>query len=95
MRRLFHSGREPFWITLEQIDYAIVGVKKPVTSGDRIACKNNAYAFFCDPEECVVASVNQIGPKLIGSLDLLTYPIERRTDAAEVVAEDDVCVASR
>jgi hypothetical protein len=66
---------------------------KGTLSGDWTAYKNNGYAFFCDPKECIVASVNQIGPEQISSLDLQTYPIKRWTDAAEIVAEtDDVCV---
>lgn len=45
--------------------------------------------FFDVPDECIVASVNQIGPKQIGSVDgPLTYPIKRLTGENEIVAED-------
>jgi hypothetical protein len=76
-----------------------VGTKEYVAAkgtlrGDWIAYKNNTYSFYCDFEECIVASVEQIGPKLVSSIDgPLTYPVRRWTKEDDVVAEDDALCA--
>lgn len=62
---------------------------KGTLSADWIGYKNNTYSFFCHPEECLVASANQIGAKQVGSIDgPISYSVKRWTDDAEVVAED-------
>jgi hypothetical protein len=67
---------------------------KGTLSADWIAYKNNAYSIVCVPDECIVASVNQIGSKQVGSIDgPMTYPVKRWTDEAEVVAEGDALCA--
>jgi hypothetical protein len=44
-------------------------------SADWMAYKNNTFSILCTPEECIVASVNQIGPKQVGAIDGPTvYP---------------------
>ena len=72
-----------------------VGTKKHVgakgtLSADWMAHKNNTFSFYCDPQECIVASISQIGPKMIGSMDgPAVYTTKRWTEDDEVVAEDD------
>ena len=62
---------------------------KGTLSADWMAYKNNTYSILCVPEECIVASVNQIGPKQVGDIDgPITYPIKRWTEDDDVVAED-------
>src|SRR5580692_11666949 len=51
-----------------------VGTKKYVSaqgtlSADWMAYKNNIFSFYCDQGECIVASISQIGPKQVGSMD--------------------------
>jgi hypothetical protein len=58
-------------------------------SADWIAHKNNTYSFYCDPEECIVASTEQVGAKMIQSIDILTYPVKRWTQDDAVIAEAD------
>ena len=54
-----------------------------------MAYKNNTLSILCDPQECIVASVNQIGPKQVGAIDGPTvYPLKRWTEDDDVVAED-------
>jgi hypothetical protein len=63
---------------------------KGTIAADWVAYKNNTYSILCLPDECIVASVEQIGPDQVGSIDgPTTYPVKRWTDADEVVAEDD------
>jgi hypothetical protein len=63
---------------------------KGTLTGDWIAYKNNTYSILCVPEECIVADVEQIGPKQISSIDgPVAYPMKRWTEDEEVVAEDD------
>jgi len=62
---------------------------KGTLSADWMAYKNNTYSILCVPEECIVASVEEIGPKQVGTIDGPTvYPLKRWTDDDEVVAED-------
>ncbi|WP_316229010.1 hypothetical protein [Bradyrhizobium sp. SZCCHNR1070] len=68
---------------------AYVGAKGTLVA-DWIAYKNNTYSIMCVPEECTVASVEQIGPRLISSIDgPIIYPVKRWTTDDQVVAEDD------
>lgn len=63
---------------------------KGTLSGDWLAYKNNTYSILCVPDECIVANVEQIGPKQISSIDgPVVYPMKRWTDDDEVVAEDN------
>jgi hypothetical protein len=63
---------------------------KGTLSADWIAYKNNTYSILCLPEECIVASVEQIGPKQVGNIEgPVAYPVKRRTTDNDVVAEDD------
>jgi hypothetical protein len=58
--------------------------------GDWMAYKNNTYSILCLPEECIVASIDQIARNLVSSIDgPVTYPIKRWTEDSEVVAESD------
>jgi hypothetical protein len=70
---------------------AYVAVKGTL-AGDWLAYKNNTYSFLClaPPwNECMVASVQQIGPSMVSSIDgPIVYPVKRWTHD-EVVAEDD------
>ncbi len=51
---------------------------KGTLSADWIAYKNNTFSILCLPEECLVASVEQIGPKQVGNIDGPTsYPTRR------------------
>ena len=72
---------------------AFVGAKGTL-SADWIAYKNNTYSILCLPEECIVASIEQIGPKQVSSIDgPVTYPVKHWTTDADVVAEDDALCA--
>jgi hypothetical protein len=72
---------------------AYVGAKGTLRA-DWIGYKNNTYSILCTPEECIVADVEQIGPKLMSSIDgPVTYPIKRWTDDHEVIAEEDALCA--
>jgi hypothetical protein len=63
---------------------------KGTLSADWIAYKNNTYSILCVPDECIVAEVEQIGPRQISSIDgPVVYPMKRWTDDDQVVAEDD------
>ena len=63
-------------------------------SADWVAYKNNTYSILCVPEQCIVASVEQIGPKQVGDIDgPVVYPIKRWTDDEDVVAEDHTLCA--
>jgi hypothetical protein len=63
---------------------------KGTLSADWMAYKNNTYSILCVPEECVVASVEQIGPKQVGSINgPVTYTVKHWTQDDDVVAEDD------
>jgi hypothetical protein len=63
---------------------------KGTLSTDWMAYKNNTYSIFCVPDECIVASVSQIGPKQVGNIDgPTTYSIKRWTEDDEVIAEGD------
>jgi hypothetical protein len=54
-----------------------------------VAYKNNSFSIWCDPEACIVASVNQIGPKQVGNIDgPAAYPMKHWTEDGEVVAEE-------
>lgn len=60
---------------------------------DWIGYKNNTFSILCLPDECIVASVEQIGPKQVGSIDgPVTYPVIRWTND-EVVAQSDAFCA--
>jgi hypothetical protein len=62
---------------------------KGTLSADWIAYKNNTFSILCDSAECIVASVNQIGPKQVGEIDGPTvYPLKSWSDDDEIVAED-------
>jgi hypothetical protein len=62
---------------------------KGTLTADWMAYKNNTFSILCLPEECIVASVNQIGPRQVGDIDgPIVYPVKRWTDDGEVVAED-------
>jgi hypothetical protein len=57
---------------------------------DWLAYKNNNYSFRCVPEECIVASFEQIGNNQVSSVDgPVTYPVTRWSADGEVVAESD------
>jgi hypothetical protein len=57
---------------------------------DWMAWKNNTYSILCVPEECIVASIDQIARDQTSSIDgPVTYPVKRWTEDADVVAEDD------
>jgi hypothetical protein len=63
---------------------------KGTLSADWMAYQNNTFSFYCDPKECIVASISQIGPKMIGTMDGPTvYTTKRWTEDDDVVAEDD------
>ena len=63
---------------------------KGTMTADWVGYKNNTYSILCIPEECIVASVQQIGHDQVGTIDgPTTYLIKRWTDADDVVAEDD------
>jgi hypothetical protein len=52
--------------------------------GDGVTYKNNTYAIWCMKErrECLVSSIAQIGPNLMGRLDYpFIVPIARWTDS--------------
>lgn len=68
---------------------AFVAAKGTLTA-DWIGYKNNTYSILCVPDECIVASVEQIGPHQVGTIDgPVVYPMKHWTDDDEVVAEDD------
>lgn len=68
---------------------AYVAAKGTLTA-DWIAYKNNTYSILCVRDECIVADVEQIGPKQISSVDgPVVYPVRQWTDDDQVVAEDD------
>src|SRR2546426_5055871 len=47
---------------------AYVAVKGTL-SADWIAYKNNTFSILCLPQECIVADVEQIGPKQVSSIN--------------------------
>jgi hypothetical protein len=77
----------PMKIFLGTKDY--VAAKGTLTA-NWIGYKNNTYSILCTPDQCIVAEVEQIGPKQISSIDgPVVYPIKRWTNDDDVVAEDD------
>jgi len=67
-----------------------VGVSGTLTGSD-IAYKNNSYAIACfkDRNECLVTSIEQIGPNRIGRLQYpYGYPIVIWTPAQIVASEE-------
>jgi len=58
-------------------------------TADWIAYKNNTYTIHCDSEQCLVASVEQIGHDHVGWISVQSFPVKRWTDRGEVVGEDD------
>ena len=67
---------------------------KGTMTADWVGYKNNTYSILCLPEECTVASVEQIGPNQISSIDgPMVYPVKSWTDDGAVVAESvEPCV---
>lgn len=64
-----------------------IGISGTLT-GDGLAYKNNTYSIFClkDRQECLIASIEQIGDRQIGRLDYAySIPIAK-WGADEVVA---------
>jgi hypothetical protein len=71
---------------------AYVAVKGTLKA-DWIGYKNNTFSILCLTDECIVASVEQIGPKQVGSIDgPITYPVIRWSND-EVVAQSDALCA--
>ena len=67
---------------------------KGTLTADWIGYKNNTYSILCLPTDCVVASVEQIGPKQVSSIDgPISYPVIHWTENDEVVAQDDALCA--
>ena len=67
---------------------SFVAVRGTLTA-NWLGYKNNTYSLLCLPEQCTVASVEQIGPKQVGAIDgPVVYPVTRWTND-EVVAQDD------
>jgi hypothetical protein len=63
---------------------------KGTISADWVGYKNNTYSILCFPEECIVADIDQIGPKQVSSIDgPTTYPVKQWTEDGQVVAQDD------
>ena len=68
---------------------AAVAAKGTLTA-DWMAYKNNTYSILCVRDECIVANVEQIGPRQLSSVDgPVTYPVKQWTEDGQVVAEDD------
>lgn len=67
-----------------------VGISGTLT-GDGLAYKNNTYSILCvkDREECLIASIEQIGERQVGRLDYAySIPITK-WNADEVVASQE------
>lgn len=67
-----------------------IGISGTLT-GDGLAYKNNTYSIFCvkDRQECFIASIEQIGERLVGRLDYAySIPITK-WNADEVVATQE------
>lgn len=63
---------------------------KGTLSGDWMAYKNNTFSILCVPDECIVASVNQIGFGQVGEIEgPMTYPVTHWTEDDDVVAEGE------
>jgi hypothetical protein len=59
---------------------------------DWVGYKQNTYSILCTPSECLVASVNQIGPKMVGAIDGSNYyPILKWSDGEIIAQSDDLC----
>jgi hypothetical protein len=66
---------------------AFVAAKGTLTA-DWIAYKNNTFSISCDSTECIVASIDQIGPKQVGEIDgPMIYPLKSWSEEDKVVAE--------
>jgi hypothetical protein len=68
-----------------------VAVKGTLTA-DWIGYKNNTWSVMCFHELCTVASVEQIGPRQIGSIDGPNiYSVDKWTSTEIVAHYDDLC----
>jgi hypothetical protein len=68
----------------------LVGISGTLTGPD-MAYKNNTYAIACfkDRKECLISSIQQIGPNQIGRMDYpYSYPVVSWTAAQVVAAEE-------
>lgn len=58
-------------------------------SGDWIGYKNNTYSILCTEPNCIVAYVEQMGPKQIGQIwGPTVYPVVKWSED-EIIASDD------
>jgi hypothetical protein len=70
---------------------AYVSVQGTLTA-DWLAYRNNTYSILCVPNQCLVASVQQIGPRQIGAIDgPIVYSVTRWSDDEIIAQEDDLC----
>jgi len=61
-------------------------------TADWIGYKNNTYSMLCVPEECMVASTQQIGPRQVARIDGPTvYPVVRWTDDEVAASGNALC----
>jgi hypothetical protein len=60
---------------------------------DWLAYKQNTYSISCDKSGCLVASINQTGPKMVDEIGGPTfYPILKLSDDEIIAQDDDSCV---
>ena len=77
-----------FFVTKESIS------AQGTLTADWIGYKNNTYSILCIREECIVANVEQIGPKQMSTIDgPIVYPVKQWTEDGQVVAEEDALCA--
>ena len=61
-------------------------------TADWIGYKNNTYSILCLPEQCMVASTAQIGPRQVARIDGPTvYSVARWTDDEVVASANSLC----
>jgi hypothetical protein len=80
-------GIKVFYDSAKTTGDRFVSIRGTIT-GDGIGYKYNTSSIFCDKGlmECLVYSIEQIGPNLLGSLDgPMSYPIIK-WDAYEIIA---------
>lgn len=73
---------------------AYVSVQGTLTA-DWLAYPNNTYSILCVPAQCLVASVQQIGPRQIGAIDgPIVYPLVEWSKDKVIAQDDDLCAST-
>lgn len=73
---------------------AYVAVQGTLTA-DWLGFPNNTYSILCVPSQCLVASVQQIGPRQIGPIDgPIVYAVIQWSKDKVIAQDDDLCAST-